>query len=210
MSLEKNRKRGARKRVKRLARLEEQSQALLPMPTNKGVPFQYMKRPNPNENMITIKLASLLMQEGIEFDTEYNPSWMVPGKKRKSEGYRGARFDLIIIKLGYVVGIVEVKGKSTRVPTTQVSRYEKWGVPVFLCAGEKRIEKTLEFCRWVYNAWTNLPGSKPEETVKPKRVIGSNEAFIIEREAKKIEEPVQNKQVPVNIKEDEGDQFPYR
>jgi hypothetical protein len=161
--------------------MEEQSLALSVLPTDKGIPFQHMKRHFPNENMITIKLGSLLMQEGIEFDTEYSPDWTDRGKKRRSKGYRGARFDMVIIKLGYIVGIIEVKGKATRAPVQQVLRYEKYGVPVFLCAGEGRIEATLEFCRWVSSAWNDLPGERPEEAVKPERVIGPNEAFAIRR-----------------------------
>ena len=134
----------------------------------------YKKRPYINENMITIMLGHLLIQEGIHFDTEYDPDRNYVGdvvkpkkptrdkpcycgsnKKYKNccraqdrlNGERGSRFDMVIVKNEMIVGIIEMKKRPDAIAEKQINRYEKYGVPVFLCAGENSIPKALEFCR---------------------------------------------------------------
>jgi hypothetical protein len=97
----------------------------------------------PSANMVTIKLCHALIESKILFDVEYN----IPDKI----GMRGARFDVIIIHNGNIVGIIETKRNPTISPrvkkTKQIERYEQYGVPVFLCRGEGLVQEALEFSK---------------------------------------------------------------
>jgi hypothetical protein len=118
--------------------------------------MRYHKRPVPSENMLTIKLAHMLMENGITFDAEYDPDWYVPKNTRRAarkNGYRGSRFDLIIVNDNHIVGIIEVKNANNGKGSggkVQAERYSEYGVPVFLCSGYIALDAALEFSKRVF------------------------------------------------------------
>lgn len=106
----------------------------------------YIKRPRINHNVVLIKLGHLLLESKIEFDCEYNPDWQIKKTKRRKDGYRGSRFDLIIVKESTILAIIEIKPENSKAKS-QLNRYSAFGVPVLLCSGESQIDKTFNEIR---------------------------------------------------------------
>lgn len=107
----------------------------------------YKKTRSANCNMVTVRLCHELICAGIQFDTEYNPDWDLPkSQRRRKNGYRGSRFDVIIVLGDQILAIIETKTKSTSQAKEQLERYAKYDVPVYLC-GIDNIQETVELCK---------------------------------------------------------------
>lgn len=94
--------------------------------------MKYVRRKRISDNLVTIHLARLLLNDGIDVDAEYKPRQKING--------RGCRFDLVIIDGGDIAVIVETKGSESSTCTKQLVRYAKFGVPVILCDGLDRVQ----------------------------------------------------------------------
>jgi hypothetical protein len=114
-----------------------------------------------SDSMITVQLCHHLIRLNIAFDVEYtirfpritnNISLTDHGYKlkKKIRRKRGSRFDVVIVYVDKIVGIVETKGTKQKAKN-QVKQYQEFGVPVHLCCGYEGIDEAIKFAEKCIN-----------------------------------------------------------
>lgn len=117
---------------------------------------------------ITFEICFKLRSENITFSQEYTAYYW--------GATSSCRFDLVILKEKIVKGIIVVKlSSASKKKTKLIEKYEKFGVPIFLCYGENDIENTINFAKFcistpIESKILMIPGNIPNMTRKVNNV----------------------------------------
>lgn len=116
----------------------------------------YTRPKTPTEARVVFELCHVLRNEGIQFDLEYVIKLKNGGKLfgEMSPGPTSIRLDVVILKDGKIVGVLEAKRSGnthTRSIKAQSRAYRRvlGLVPLLVFKGFEEKEKALQFCRMV-------------------------------------------------------------
>lgn len=153
---------------------------------NNNLTLKYYPRSIPPEQMVTIRMCNVLTRSKIPFDVEYDPMWLIDKSLRKKmgcEGVKNSRFDIVVLNEDKtkIIGIVETKRKRGLIDTfDQITKYEQYGVPVFLCQGGKDLNF---FKKWI----KKLIRGKINISINQTKIINKDIRNIINGESEEVE-----------------------
>ncbi len=114
------------------------------MLTKPNLPFWREK--TYTEANVRFEICYLLRELDIEFSLEYKLTKFEVDRRGCK---RGCIFDIVIVRNNEIIGIIEVKRSASRPveKTTQIVRYEHFGVPVFRVCGMPDVGAAVEFAK---------------------------------------------------------------